>query len=351
MTTSTKPAMGYRVLGRSGIKVSEICLGTMMFGGPTEEAEAARIVAHARDHGVNFIDTADVYTNGRSEEVTGRAIKAERRDWVLATKVANVIQDRNGRTIGGGLSRRWVRQAVDMSLSRLGTDNIDLYYVHKVDPTVPWDDIVATFGDLIRSGKIGAWGLSNVRAWHIAEVAHQCRLQNVPPPIALQPYYNLLNRQPEVEVLPAARHYGLGVASYSPIARGILTAKYLPGSNAAPDTRAGRGDKRLLETEWRPESMRIAQDLAAHVAARGGSLIHFAVQWVLNNRALTSVIAGPRTFEQWTNYTDYTNYCWSADDEALVDRLVTTGHPSTPGYNDPQYPLEGRFPGIKASPA
>lgn len=340
--------MKYRILGRSGIRVSEICLGTMMFGGPTDEAEATRIVAHARDHGVTFIDTADVYTDGRSEVITGRAIKANRHDWVLATKVGNLIKDKNGVITGGGLSRRWITRTVDACLTRLGTDHIDLFYTHKVDPTVPWDDIVATFGDLIRSGKIGAWGLSNVRAWHIAEIVHECRRQNVPQPVALQPYYNLLNRQPEVEVLPAARHYGLGVASYSPIARGILTAKYVPGSNADPETRAGRGDKRMLETEWRAESMQIAQELSAHVAARGGSLIHFAVQWVLNNMALTSVIAGPRTFEQWTNYTDYGAYKWNAADEALVERLVAAGHPSTPGYSDPQYPIEGRFAGVKA---
>jgi aryl-alcohol dehydrogenase-like predicted oxidoreductase len=346
MAAKTTSTMNYRILGRSGIRVSEICLGTMMFGGPTEEAEAARIVAHARDHGVNFVDTADAYTDGRSEQVTGRAIKANRHDWVLATKVANVMKDGAGRVIGGGLSRRWVMRAVDMSLARLGTDHIDLYYTHKVDPDTPWDDIVATFGDLIHSGKIGAWGLSNVRAWHIPEIVHQCRLQSIPPPVALQPYYNLLNRQPEVEVLPAARHYGLGVASYSPVARGILTAKYVPGSNAEPGTRAGRGDKRMLETEWRTESMQIAQELSAHVGSRGGSLVHFAVQWVLNNRALTSVIAGPRTFEQWTNYTDYTAYKWSAADEALVDKLVPTGHPSTPGFSDPQYPIEGRYPNI-----
>jgi aryl-alcohol dehydrogenase-like predicted oxidoreductase len=347
MPTKTASTMNYRMLGRSGIRVSEICLGTMMFGGPTEEAEAARMVAHARDHGVNFIDTADVYTDGRSEQVTGRTIKSHRHDWVLATKVANVAKDGNGQVIGGGLSRRWVMRAVDMSLARLGTDHIDLYYTHKVDPDTPWDDIVATFGDLIRSGKIGAWGVSNVRAWHIPEIVHQCRLQTVPQPVALQPYYNLLNRQPEVEVLPAAHHFGLGVASYSPVARGILTAKYVPGSNADPDTRAGRGDKRMMETEWRPESMEIAQQLRAHVAARGGSLVHFAVQWVLNNKALTSVIAGPRTFEQWTNYIDYKAYKWTAADEALVDKLVPAGHPSTPGFSDPQYPVEGRFPTIR----
>ena len=346
MTTKTTAAMGYRMLGRSGIRVSEICLGTMMFGGPTGEPEAQRIVDHAYDHGVNFIDTADVYTDGHSEAVVGRTIKAKRHNWILATKLANPVKDDSGRVIGGWLSRRWIMRSIDISLARLGTDQIDLYYTHKVDPNVQWDDVVSSMGDLMRCGKIGAWGISNVRAWHIPEIVHQCRMQNVPQPVALQPYYNLLNRQPEVELLAAAHHYGLGVASYSPIARGILTAKYVPGSNADPETRAGRADKRMMETEWRPESMKIAQELAQHVSARGGSLIHFAVQWVLNNRALSSVIAGPRTFEQWTGYTDYQSYKWSAEDEALVNKLVTTGHPSTPGFNDPQYPIEGRFPKV-----
>lgn len=337
-----------RPLGRSGMMVSEICLGAMMFGDQTEAAEAARIVGDAAERGINFIDTADVYAGGQSEVMTGSLIRAQRDRWILATKVGAPMRGAATEPGSGGLSRRWVTMACDRSLKRLATDRIDLYYVHKTDDRVPWSDTVATFGDLIRAGKIRGWGLSNVRAWHIPEIVHQCRSQNVPQPVALQPYYNLMNRQPEVELLPAAAEYGLGVATYSPLARGILTGKYRAGEAPAADTRAGRQDRRMVETEWRPESLDIAQRLAQHASGRGASLIDFALAWVLNNRAVSAVIAGPRTFEQWLGYVAVPRYAWSAADEQLVDRLVTPGHPSTPGYNDPSYPLTGRYPTINA---
>jgi aryl-alcohol dehydrogenase-like predicted oxidoreductase len=237
-------------------------------------------------------------------------------------------------------------QAVDASLRRLQTDYIDLYYTHRVDPRTPWEDVACTFADLIRSGKIRHWALSNVRAWHIPHIAHTCRTLRVPEPVALQPYYNLMNRQPEVEVIPAARHFGLGIVPYSPIARGVLTGKYR--LNVAPEagSRAARQDKRMMETEWRPESLRIAEDLKAHAEARGTTLPAFAVAWVLNNTAISSVIAGPRTFDQWTPYLSALAYAWTSEDEAAVDRHVVTGHPSTPGYNDPGYPIEGRYPAV-----
>jgi aryl-alcohol dehydrogenase-like predicted oxidoreductase len=335
--------MRLRPLGTSGLKVSEICLGTMMFGGPCPEAEAQRITDHAAEHGVNFIDTANTYEKGRSEEVTGRAIRAKRNHWVLATKLAQPMG--NGPN-DRGLSRRNMVAAVDASLKRLGTDWIDIEYIHRVDPSVPWTEVARTFGDLIRSGKLRYWGLSNVRAWHIPVIATACRDVGAPPPVVLQPYYNLMNRQPEVEVLPAARAFGLGVASYSPLARGVLSGKYQPGSNAPPDTRAGRADRRMMETEWRPESLAIAQELKAHAEQKGRTLVDFAVAWILNNQSITSVIAGPRTFEQWSSYTGAAAYPWSSEDEALVDKLVQPGHPSTHGYTDPGYPVEGRFPRV-----
>jgi aryl-alcohol dehydrogenase-like predicted oxidoreductase len=335
--------MRYRTLGRSGVKVSEICLGTMNFGGPTSEAEATRIVDDAIDRGVNFIDTANVYTDGRSEEIVGRAIKRNRDRWFLATKVAQPMgPPPNNR----GLSRLHVMQAVEASLRRLGTDVIDLYYIHRVDPDTPWEDVVTTFGEVIRQGKARYWALSNVRAWHIPHIVHLCREQGVPQPVALQPYYNLLNRQPEVEVLPAAKAFGLGIVPYSPVARGVLSGKYR--LNVAPEagSRAARSDKRMMETEWRPESLEVAEALKAHVAARGLGIASFAVAWVLNNSAISSVIAGPRTFEQWQAYPAALQIAWTAADEAIVDQHVRPGHPSTPGYTDPGYPVEGRFPTI-----
>jgi len=338
--------MRYQVLGRSGISVSELCLGTMNFGGPTDEAEARRIIDHALENGVNFIDTANVYTEGRSEEIVGRALEGRRDRVILATKVANPVGHKglNDR----GLSRVHVMQAVEGSLRRLKTDYIDLYYVHRPDPKTPWEDVVRTFGNLVRQGKIRHWALSNVRGWQIAHICHLCRQLNEPEPVALQPYYNLMNRQPEVEVLPAARAYGLGVVPYSPVARGVLTGKYRLNEAPEPGSRVARQDKRIMETEWRPESLQIAEELKAHAEARGMTLIAFAVAWVLNNSAVSSVIAGPRTLEQWKPYLGALEVTWTPEDEAIVDRFVVTGHPSTPGYNDPNYPIEGRFPTVKA---
>jgi aryl-alcohol dehydrogenase-like predicted oxidoreductase len=161
--------------------------------------------------------------------------------------------------------------------------------------------------------------------------------------VVSQPYYNAMNRMPEVEHLPACGHYGLGVASYSPLARGVLTAKYEPGQAPPEGTRAGRADKRLMQTEWREESLIIARTIRDHAAARGLSPVQFAVRWVLNNKLLTAAVAGPRTMEQWQGYLSALSADFIAEDEALVDSLVPAGHPSTPGYSDPAYPLEGRL--------
>jgi aryl-alcohol dehydrogenase-like predicted oxidoreductase len=331
--------MEYRNLGRSGLKVSPLCLGTMMFGGATDEATAQRIVASAAAQGVNFIDTADAYNEGVSEEITGRAIAANRGWWVLATKIANRTEPGPN---GQGLSRRYAFRAVDASLRRLGTDVIDILYLHKEDHDTPLETVVHAIADLIRAGKIRHFGVSNHRAWRVAEICRLCDLAGIDRPVVSQPYYNALNRMPEVEQLPACAHLGLGVFPYSPLARGVLTGKYRPDVPPPAGTRAGRQDKRILETEWREESLLIAQTLAEHATKRGITPGQFALAWVLNNRLVAGAITGPRTQAQWDDYVGTLTYRFTAEDEALVDRLVAPGHPSTPGYNDPAYPLEGR---------
>lgn len=336
-------AMRYRILGATGTRVSELCLGTMTFGDTCDEATAARIVGHAFDNGVNFIDTANQYAKGRSEEIVGRLIKSNRNRWFLATKVGNPAGDGAN---NHGLSRSHVMSAIEASLKRLGTDHIDLHYVHLADAPTSWEHVVETFGMLISQGKVREWGLSNVRGWHIAHIVGLCDRHGIPRPAALQPYYNLMNRMPEVELIPAARHYGIGVVPYSPIARGILTGKYKLNVTPAADSRVARADKRMMETEWRPESLEIAAKLKAHAEARGASLVHWAIAWVLNNKAISAAIAGPRTFEQWTEYFGALGVRWTAEDEALANSLVAAGHASTPGYTDPKYPVEGRFPTV-----
>ena len=333
--------METRSLGRSGLKVSPICLGTMMFGGPTEEADADRIIGRAKDAGVNFIDTADVYTEGRSEEIVGRAIRRDRDHWVLATKLGNPTGSGPNER---GLSRRYMARAVEASLKRLGTEAIDIYYLHKEDHSVPLEETVRALGDLLRQGKIRYYGVSNHRSWRVAEICNLADRMGIDRPVVSQPYYNAMNRMPEVEHLPACGFYGLGVVPYSPLARGILSGKYHPKAPPPEGSRAGRADARMMQTEWRKESIAIAQRLKTHAERRGITPSQFATAWVLNNRFVTAAIAGPRTLAQFEDYLGAPNYHFTKADEQLVDRLVPAGHPSTPGYTDPAYPLEGRQP-------
>lgn len=332
--------VNYRYLGRSALKVSPLSLGTMMFGQQTLDPEAFRIIDKAREQGINFIDTADVYGDGASEKVVGQGIKSNRDHWVLATKFVNSAAKCPNL---GGHSRKWVIQTVENSLKRLGTDYIDLIYFHRAVFDAPLEEPVRAIADLIRAGKLRYFGVSNFRGWRIAEVAHLADQLGIDRPIASQPLYNIVNRTAEAEQLPAAHYYGLGVVSYSPLARGVLTGKYQPGQEPGADTRAGRGDKRILETEWRPESIAIAQEIAEHARRKGIAAADFALAWVLNNQLVTAAITGPRTEAHWDSYIRALDVKLDAEDEALVDRLVTPGHASTHGFNDPSHPLEGRL--------
>ena len=313
----------------------------MMFGDQTDAAEAGRIVASAREAGLNGIDTADVYAKGESERIVGRLIGADRARWVLATKVANPMSDDpNDR----GTSRRWVMRAVDASLQRLATDWIDVYYLHRDDDSTPMEETLATMARLIEVGKIRYFGISNYRGWRIAQMVETARRMGVPSPIVCQPPYSAVTRGIEVEVLPACAHYGVGVVSYSPLARGVLTGKYRPDAPPEAGTRAARNDRRLMQTEWRPESVALAQRFKEHAESRGMSASHLATAWVLHNRLIDGVIAGPRTLAQWTDYLGATTHVLGAADDAFVDTLVAPGHASTHGYTDPQYPVTGRVP-------
>src|SRR4051812_25801741 len=332
--------MDYRNLGRSGLKVSPVCLGAMMFGDQTDEETSRGMVARARGAGVNFIDTADAYSNGKSEQIVGRALQGERDRWVIATKVGYPA----GAVQAADLSRRYVMRAVEHSLRRLGTDFIDLYYLHRDDPGVPLEETVHALADLVRQGKIRYFGISNFRAWRVAQVVRLCDELGIDRPVACQPQYNAMNRMPEAELLPACQHFGIGVVPYSPLARGVLTGKYASVDQLPEGSRAARKDRRILQTELRPESVELARQIKAHAEARGGTASHFALNWVLNNALVTSVIAGPRTPEQWEDYLAALGQSFTPEDEALVDRLVRPGHPSTPGFTDPVYPVTGRVP-------
>lgn len=332
--------MEYKQLGRSGLKVSRLCLGTMLFGAQTDEKTSKRIVDMSRSAGINFMDTADVYNHGVTEEVVGRAIKRTRHDWILATKVANSFSSEDPNQ--SGLTRRWITRALDASLKRLGTDFVDIYYFHREDLDTALEESVGAMGDAIRAGKVRYFGLSNFRAWRHAEVVRLCDAMGVERPLVSQPYYNAFNRMPENEVLKACAHYGMGVVPYSPVARGVLTGKYKPGQKPAKGTRAGRGDVRMMQSEFREESLKLAQKVVKHAEKRGMSPAQFAVNWVLANPLITATIAGPRTIAQMRDYLGTFDHTWTRDDEKLIDGMVAPGHPSTPGFIDPVYPIEGR---------
>ena len=331
--------MSYTYLGNTGLQVSRICLGAMMFGGQTDAGTAHRIVAKAHDQGVNFIDTADMYHGGESERTVGSAIAAHRDDWVVATKVGNPMGTRPNEQ---GMSRKWIMQAVENSLDRLNTDYIDLLYVHRADFDAPLGEMVRAFADLIRQGKVRYFGVSNFKAWRLAQTVRLADEAGIDRPAATQPLYNIVNREAEVEHLPAASAYGVGVVTYSPLARGILTGKYALGEAPGADTRAGRADPRMLQAEWREESLQVARSLADYATSTGTTANALALQWVLANRRVSSVICGPRTEAQWDDYMAPAPRPYTADDEAFIDRLVLPGKASSLRHLDPHHPVEGR---------
>jgi aryl-alcohol dehydrogenase-like predicted oxidoreductase len=333
--------MEYRRLGTSGLRVSPICMGAMMFGDRTAEKASLGIIHEARDRGFNFIDTADRYTFGRSEEIVGKAIRRHRDHWVVATKAGATMGPNANAT---GLGRGWLMHSIDASLKRLGTDYADIYYLHVEDNGTPLTETIGAIGDIIRAGKVRYWGFSNFRAWKIADMVHIADQLGVPRPVVSQPYYNAVNRMPEVEYLPACGHFGIGAVPYSPLARGILTGKYVADGKPPKGSRGARGDRRMMQTEYRKESMVIAGKFVARAEKRGMTPGQFAVNWVLANTLITSVLVGPRTLAQWREYVGALDHTFAAADEAFVDKLVAPGHPSTPGYTDPTHPVAAGRP-------
>jgi len=332
--------MEYVNLGRAGVKVSRLCLGTMMFGGATDEAESTRIIHRALELGLNFIDTANMYNAGESEVVTGKAIRGRRDDVVLATKAKNPMGDGPN---DQGLSRVHLMRECEKSLRRLGTDYVDVYYLHAPDLTTPMDESLRAMDDLVRQGKVRYVACSNYYAYQVALMLGISAAQNLERIACVQPLYNIVNREVEVELFPFCREQGVGVVAYSPLARGVLTGKYLPGQAPPEGSRAARGDRRMHQTELRDESFETAQQLRPLAEAHGCTLSQFAVAWTLANPVVTSAIIGPRTMEQFEDSLPALDLKLTAEDEAAVDALVPPGWKTGRGFNDPNYPVRGRL--------
>lgn len=332
--------MEYRPLGRSPLQISPLTLGTMMFGGATDAAESLRIVHDARDAGINSMDTADVYNKGETEKVVAKAIAGERDRWVLASKVGNRMGDGPNLL---GFSRKWVMEGVEASLRRLDTDYLDIVYLHRDFPGQSLEEPLRALDDLMRQGKIRYYGLSNFRGWRIAEAVRASQQLGMAAPAVTQPVYSLVNRIAEQEQLPAAHEYGMGIISYSPLARGVLTGKYRSMDDVPADSRVARSDPRMLATEWRAESLEVANAIRERAEVRGHTTADFATAWVINNALVTSAIAGPRTFDQWRGYLRALALKLDAEDEAFVNGLVSPGYASTHGFHDPAHRVSGRL--------
>jgi len=298
--------MQQRQLGRTGLRVSEICLGTMTFGGQCDEAASMAILDRAAAGGVTFLDTADCYpvplsldTAGRTEEIVGRWLRGRRGGFVLATKCFFPIgPGPNDR----GSSRRHVLAAIDASLRRLGTDFVDLYQVHAWDPQTPIEETLRALDDVVRAGKARYAGCSNFLAWELGQALRTSERAGVVRFDSTQPRYNLLHRDIELDLLPLCRDQGVGVIVFNPLAGGLLTGKHQPDSEPAAGTRFGA---LLGETArsyrlryWRQESLRAVAGLGGFFAARGKRLATAAVAWVLQQPGITSAIIGASRADQ-----------------------------------------------------
>jgi aryl-alcohol dehydrogenase-like predicted oxidoreductase len=326
------------VLGRTGVRVSPFCLGAMMFGewGNPDHAEAVRIIHRALDAGINFVDTADVYSRGESEEIVGKALASRRDQVVLATKVHGAMGEGPNER---GNSRRWIVQECEASLRRLGTDWIDLYQVHRWDDFIDHDETLGALTDLVRAGKVRYLGSSTYPASEIVAAQWVSERRNRERFVCEQPPYSLLVRGVEAEVLPACQQYGMGVIPWSPLAGGWLTGRWRKGQQPPESTRAQRLPQRydpaLPENQRKLEA---ADALALLAEEAGLSLIHLALAFVLQHPAVTAAIIGPRTMEQLESQLGAADV--SLDTELLdrIDEIVPPGtnvSPADAGFTPP----------------
>jgi aryl-alcohol dehydrogenase-like predicted oxidoreductase len=316
--------MEYRSLGRTGVSVSPLCLGAMMFGpwGNDDRADAIRIIHRALDAGINFVDTADVYSGGVSEEIVGEALQGRRDDVVLATKFFMPMDDRPNH---GGGSRRWIIQEVEASLRRLKTDYIDLYQVHRPSPTTDVEETLGALTDLVRQGKVRYIGSSSYSASQIVEAQWVSRERNLARFVTEQPPYSILVRGIEEDILPTAQRYGMGTLVYSPLSGGWLTGRWrkdAPGSPASAARPSARFD---MSTAANHRKLGVVEELALLAERSGMTMIELALAWAINHPGVTSAIIGPRTMEQLESQLPSVHVTLDTAILDRVDELVAPG--------------------------
>lgn len=321
----------YRPFGRTGVKISPLILGTMMFGGKTDLETSVRIIERALDVGINFLDTANVYSRGRSEEVTGEALKRNgRRDHIfLATKVHNPMHDTDPNLRGS--SRRHIIAQLEASLRRLGTDYVDLYQIHRPDPETAIDETLRALDDLVRSGKVRYIGSSTFSGWQLVESLWASKELGLNRFVSEQPPYNLLDRRIERELIPAAQNFGLAVIPWSPLAGGLLTGKYRRGQPLPEDSRyatnAPHLARRLINRIYD-----VIEPLSGLAAEKGVPLSQFTTAWTLQQPGVTAPIIGPRTLEQFEDAIRAADIKLTAEDLARIDEIIPPGTHVSPFY-------------------
>lgn len=283
--------MEYRNLGNSGVKVSEVGLGTDQFGRRVDKDTVKRIVDVALDSGINFIDTANIYSRGLSEEYLGVALEGHRHEVVLATKGRSPMGEGPN---DQGASRYHLMGALEDSLRRLRTDHVDLYQTHRFDETTPIEETMRTLDEMVRSGKVRYIGASNYQSWQICRSNGLAERYGWEPFATIQPHYHMLEREVEREIVPYCRAFNIGILPYFPLAAGFLTGRYKPGVEPPADTRAaaGGGARRYIGRHATPENFRILDTLAAWADERGYTLVELAIAWLLGEPLVSSVIAG-----------------------------------------------------------
>jgi len=323
----------YRSLGRTGVKVSPLCLGAMMFGpwGNQDRADSIRIIHRALDAGINFVDTADVYSGGVSEEIVGEALAGRRDDVFLATKFFMPMDEDDPNQRGG--SRRWIMRAVENSLRRLNTDYIDLYQVHRPSPDTDVEETLGALTDLVRQGKVRYIGSSSYSGSQIVEAQWASRERNLERFVTEQPPYSILVRGIEEDILPAVQRHGMGTLTYSPLAGGWLSGRWRKDSASAPTSSARPSARFDMTQPANQRKLDIVEDLARLADEAGLTLIELAIAFVINHPGVTSAIVGPRTMEQLESYLPAADTKLTADMLDRIDKLVAPGVTVNPEDN------------------
>lgn len=324
--------MEYRPLGRTGVHVSPLCLGTMMFGpwGNKDEADSISVIHRALDAGINFVDTADIYSNGVSEEITGKALAGRRDDVFLATKFFMPMDD-DPNHHGG--SRRWIIQEVENSLRRLGTDWIDLYQVHRPDPAVDVEETLGALSDLVHQGKVRYIGSSSFSGSQIVEAQWASRDRNLERFVTEQPPYSILVRGIEADILPTARRHGMGILTYSPLSGGWLSGKWRKDAASTPTSSARPSARFDMSAPANQRKLEIVEQLAQLAEQNGMTLIEMSIAFVINHPAVTAAIVGPRTMAQLESYLPAGDVRLPAEVLDRIDELVAPGVTLNPDDN------------------